>query len=126
MSYTKDLTIPKSTTAADPTTVDIPIQSMLIDRMEITFPDGCVGLVGVRFRYQSRIIFPYNPEGWYKGNNQTVIFSPNIELKEDPFVLSIEGYNNDDTYQHIVYIVIDVEFKGGFLDFWRSALGLGG
>lgn len=125
MSYTTSLTLTKNTTTEDPNSVDIPIQPMLIDRVEITFPSGCVGLVGVRFKYQSRVIFPYNPEGWYKGNGQTVVFSPNIELKEEPLMLTVEGYNEDDTYQHIVYIVVDVEFKGGFLDAWRKILGLG-
>ncbi len=119
MSYTQSLTIPKNTTIADPATVDVEIAPMIIDRMEITFPSGCVGLVGVRFRYQSRVIFPYNPDSWYKGNGQTVVFTPNIELKEEPLVLTIEAYNEDDTYQHTVYIVIDVEFKGGF---WETLI----
>ena len=119
MSYTESLTLPKNTTADSPGSVDIPISPAVVDRVEITFPSGCVGLVGVRFKYQSRVIFPFNPNGWYKGNGQTVIFTPNVELKEEPLMLTVEGYNEDDTYQHIVYIVIDVEFKGGF---WETLL----
>ncbi len=125
MSYTESLTLPKNTTSENPMAVDVSIQPMIIDRMEITFPSGCVGLVGVRFKYQSRVIFPYNPDSWYKGNGQTVVFSPNIELKEVPLMLTVEGYNDDDTYQHTVYIVIDVEFKGGFWDMWKTLLGVG-
>ncbi len=122
MSYTVSLEVPKETPSTDPVWVDIPIQPMIVDRVEITFPSGCVGLVGVRFKYQSRVLFPYNPDDWYKGNGQTVIFTPNLELKEKPLFITVEAYNIDDTYKHTVYIVIDAEFKGGILDVWKAWL----
>ncbi|KKL68318.1 hypothetical protein LCGC14_2126180 [marine sediment metagenome] len=124
MSYYKRLTIPKNTNPDDPVSVEIPIQPMIIDRVEITFPSRCVGLVGVRFLYQSRVLFPYNPDEWYRGDGQTVVFSPNLELKERPLFITIEGYNDDDTFQHNIYVVIDVEFKGGiFWDVWKAFIG---
>ncbi|KKL24256.1 hypothetical protein LCGC14_2417140 [marine sediment metagenome] len=120
MSYSKQLEIPASTLKTAPASIDIEIPPTLVDRVEITFPSGCVGLVGVRFQFQGRVIWPYNPDGWFRGNGQTVIFSPNIELVDQPNTLTIEAYNDDDTYKHTVYVIIDVEFKGGFLDFWKS------
>ena len=120
MSYSKQLEIAASTTKSDPASTTIQIPPTLVDRVEITFPSGCVGLVGVRFQFQGRVVWPYNPDGWFRGNGQTVIFSPNIELIDQPNILVIEGYNDDDAYGHTVYVIIDVEFKGGFLDFWKT------
>ena len=122
MAYTKSLTVPKDTSPTSPVPVNIPIQSMIVDRVEITFPSGCVGLVGVRFKYPSHVLFPYNSDDWFKGNGQTVIFTPNLELKERPLFITVEAYNIDDTYKHTVYIVIDAEFKGGILDVWKAWL----
>lgn len=126
MAYTKNLTIPKNTSSSDPVWMDFEIQPMIVDRVEITFPDGCAGLAGVRFKYQSRVLFPYNPDDWFRGNGQTVVFTPNLELKERPLFIRVEGYNDDDTYQHTVYIVIDVEFKGGIFDVWKAMIFGGG
>ncbi len=120
MSYSKQLTIPSGTLKTAPVSTTIEIPPTLVDRVEITFPSGCVGLVGVRFRFQGRMIWPYNPDGWFRGNGMTVVFSPNIELIDKPNTLTIEGYNDDDTFQHNVYVIVDVEFKGGFLDFWKT------
>ena len=72
------------------------------------------------------MIWPYNPDGWFLGNGQTVIFTPNLELKDQPNELMIEGYNEDDTFAHAVYVIIDVEFKGGLLDVWKASLFGGG
>ncbi len=120
MSYSKQLEIAASTLKTAPAQSSIEMPPTLVDRVELTFPSGCVGLVGVRFQFQGRVIWPYNPDGWYLGNDQTVIFSPNIELVDQPSTLTIEGYNDDDTFLHNVYVIIDVEFKGGFLDFWKT------
>ena len=103
-------------------TTSVEIPPTLVDRVSIDFPLGCVWLVGVRFRFQGRIVWPYNSDGWFKGNGVTVSFTPNIELVDQPNELTIEAYNDDDTFPHNVYIVIDVEFKGGVFDVWKSLL----
>ncbi|KKM84378.1 hypothetical protein LCGC14_1299710 [marine sediment metagenome] len=126
MSYSKQLTIPAGTSKTSPVSTSIEIPPTLVDRLEITFPSGCVGLVGVRFQFQGRVIWPYNPDGWFLGNGQTVTFTPNLELKDQPNELMIEGYNDDDTFAHAVYVIIDVEFKGGLLDVWKALLFGGG
>ncbi len=120
MAYTIDLLIPRNTPKTAPVTGDIDFAPMLADNVSITFPAGCVGLVGIRFKYQSRVLWPYNTDAWYKGNDQAVEFTPNLKLEEEPLTLTIEGYNLDDTYQHTVIVLLDVEFKGGILDLWKT------
>ena len=115
MAYTERLVIPVNTTEASPASVAIPIIPITVKRVEITFPSGCVGLVGVWFEYQDRQIWPNNPEARYRGNDQAIHFSPGLELLEPPFLLTVLGINEDDTFPHTVYIVVDAELPGGFL-----------
>ncbi len=125
MSYSQRLTIPADTAESDPESVIIPVSTCVINRVELTFPSGCVGLVGVWFEYLDHQIWPTNTGGRYRGNGQTIRINPNFEIKEPPFEITMYGFNEDDTYQHIIYVVLDVEFPGGILEqlfgrFWGT------
>lgn len=114
MAYSERLVIPRLTTEAAPVTATIPIIPLTIKTVEITFPSGCVGLVGVWIEYQSRQIWPENPQARFRGNDQAIKFAPGIELKEPPLELALWGINEDDTFSHTIYFVVDIEFPGGF------------
>ena len=122
MAFSDRLVIPFSTTEASPASVDIVITPMTVKSVELTFPSGCVGLVGVWFRYQDQQIWPIAPKSRFRGNDQSIKFNPNVELLEPPFLLTMYGINEDDTYQHTVYAVIDVDFPGGFFQTVLSRL----
>ena len=50
--------------------------------------------------------------GRFRGNGQTIIFSPNLEFEAPPLEIILKGYNEDDSYKHIIYVVLGVEFPG--------------
>ena len=114
MAYAERLVIPLSTTEAAPALVDIPILPLTLKTVEITFPSGCAGLVGVWIEYQARQILPNNLGARFRGNDQAIRFSPGLELQEPPFSLALRGINEDDTFPHTVYFLLDVDFPGGF------------
>ncbi len=110
MAFNVKLTIPANTKEADPAAVTLPIPAMRIDGVAITFPTGCVGLVECWLEYQAMQIFPYNREQRFAGNGQTVQIEPGIDLPDSVSDLVIKGINADDTFDHTLYIVIDVTF----------------
>jgi len=118
MAYSTEITIPVNTTADDPKIVTLPGTYMRIIGLDITFPTGCVGLVKCWIEYQGRQLFPYNPEGTFVGNGQTISTNPQLDLDGPPFGISIMGINADDTFEHTLSIVIDVLFldKHGSID----------
>ena len=126
MPYSDRLEIPFNTTEADPASVEIGITPAKITSVELTFPSGCVGLVGAWFTYQDQQIWPITPKTRFRGNDQQILFRPNIDLLEPPHTLTLWGINEDDTFPHTVYAVIDVEFPGGFFETLFSRLFPGG
>ena len=114
MAFAERLAIPASTIEASPASVTIPILPLTVKTVELTFPSGCAGLVGVWFEYQDRQIWPDNPGSRFRGNDQAIRFSPAVELQEPPFEIVVRAINEDDTYAHTVYAIIDVEYPGGF------------
>ena len=126
MAYSERLVIARLTTEAAPAIIEIPIIPITVKAVDMTFPSGCVGLVGVWFEYQDRQIWPYNLDARFRGNDQTIRITPGIELQEPPLVLAIRGINEDDTYEHTVYITIDAEFPGGFFESILARLIPGG
>ena len=122
MAYSERLVIPANTTEASPAQIEIPIVAITVKAVEVTFPSGCVGLVGVWFEYQDRQIWPYNLRARFRGNDQTIRFTPGIELQEPPLLLTIRGITEDDTFSHTVYVVVDAEFPGGFFESILSRL----
>lgn len=121
MSYAVALAIPPNTPSETPESHELKVAPALIDRVSLTFPSGCVGLVGVRFRHPERQIWPINPGEWFVGNDEQIAFTPNLRLEAHATLIYVEGYNTDDTYDHTVYVRIDVEFEGGTL---RSILDM--
>lgn len=110
MAFSTKITIPANTTSDDPIIVTLPGTNMRIIGLNITFPSGCVGLVECSIDYQGRQLFPYNPEGKFVGNGQTISIHPQIDLLGPPHEISIVGVNADDTFEHTLYIIIDVLF----------------
>jgi len=110
MAYAFELITRPNTAIVSPVSQPIEIRSSIITKVIIIQPTGCVGLVGTRFTYQSHRLWPINEQSWFKANGTPIIFEPNSELTEPPFELTMECYNIDDTYQHIVYAYVEVEF----------------
>ncbi len=122
MAFSDSLSIPSNTTTKNPSSLDFKLYPMTIRRIEMTFPSGCVGLVGVWFEYQDRQVWPINALGVFKGENQTIVFEPNFEVIDLPHVLTLKGINSDDTFPHTVYVVVDGEFgKDFWLEFMKQA-----
>ncbi len=103
MLYATQLTIPANTTEANPATVDLGMVPSVIKEVQILFPTGCKGLVGVRVKDWEHIIFPNNEDSWIVADGETVDWYDDQPLAGNPNTLTLEGYNSDDTYPHTIY-----------------------
>jgi hypothetical protein len=108
MFYETSLTIPKNTPESAPVVDTIPVHPGVVKRVEVLFPDGCVGLVHVRILYYERQLWPANPDSSFKGDGDKIAFDEDLELTGAPFEFTVEGWNMDDTYQHTPIVRLSV------------------
>lgn len=104
------LNIPKNTSVIAPIIYTFNVSPMLINRVSIGFPLGCVDLVGVWIEYRSAKLFPANDDGYLIGNGQIIDFSTQTYIVESPFLLVVKGYNGDTVFPHRVWVNIEVNY----------------
>jgi hypothetical protein len=84
----------------------------IVKRVEVVFPRGCAGLVGVRiFRGPVQVI-PLNAPAWLDTDGETISINTEIDLSVNPYELEVRGYNLDDTYSHTIRFRFELELMG--------------
>jgi len=87
----------------------------IVKRVEVVFPRGCAGLVGVRIFRGSVQVIPLNYPAWLDTDGETISITSEIDLSVNPYELIVKGYNLDDTYPHTIrvrfeLVTVEVEF----------------
>ena len=102
MIFVFDVTIPSNTPKSKSYIVKAPLPRGVIHKIDIHFPPGPSGLVGVRVTRSGRPVYPSNPKEWFVTDNETITFPEYyvIDNMDPPF--EIHGYNEDDTYDHTI------------------------
>jgi len=116
MHYQYAVKIPADTGKSDGFRRPLRLVPGQIEKVDISFPAGCVGLVGVRILRGHLQLWPLSPDQWIVSDNFTVTFPGTYELDERPFELTFEGYNLDETYDHTIRIGITLDEKKIELD----------
>ncbi len=104
MIFVKALTIPAGTAIIDAIESAIACTPGKVIEVEITFPAGCVGLVGVKVKDWEHVIWPSNPESWFIADGYTITWNEDYNLLGSPHILKVVGYNLDDTFPHTIYL----------------------
>ena len=102
MFYSFDLTIPRLTTEADPATAVAEMNFGRIHRVEVQFPRGCYGLVHVRVLHALHPLWPSNPDGDLAGDGFVIVWDDEFDFVQEPPFLTLQGWNDDDTYPHVI------------------------
>jgi len=100
--YEKALTIPANTKETAPVETTLEIEGDTVIRLEMEFPDGCVRLAHVAVFYGIRQLWPTEAGTWLASNDWVISFPVSWDLPEPKTVLTIRGWNEDDTYKHTV------------------------
>jgi len=104
MIYNLSVSAPKDTTQFLPASETVQVVAGDLSRLLLTFPDGCVGLVGARVKANERVIFPTNADQWFVNNNFTFDFEERLTIDGDGLRFTLEVYNEDAVYEHTVYM----------------------
>jgi hypothetical protein len=103
MIPTFDFTIPKGTPKESPLHQVLPITRGLIHRVELQFPAGCAGLVGVVVSDGGFQLWPSTLGNWFITDNWVIAFDEMYLKTNPPFQLDFWGYNLDTDYDHTIY-----------------------
>lgn len=105
MLYSKQITISANTSQANASRSYFKVNKGVISNMWITFPAGCAGLVKLRIYHEGHPFLPVNADNYLRGDNITFQFPVMFEITEEPMALTVEVWNEDDTYDHTVDIM---------------------
>ena len=83
----------------------------LIWKFEVYFPPGSCGLVRIKLMENEHQLYPSTPDELFRGENNTISFDDTYLIKDPPFVLTLQGYNLDTVYDHVVFVRIGFTSK---------------
>jgi len=102
--YTIKLTIPPNTPPESPERTTVKLRKAILTHMSIRIPPGHHALAGIRVLYGITQLWPEETGTWLTGDDEVLEWEEYFELPTDPTTLVLEGYNEDDTYEHSFYI----------------------
>jgi len=108
MIYEKRLMIPRLTPKEIPATVEIEIHPGTLRRVEISFPPGPAGLAHLQIKHWERVLYPANPDSDFSGDDIQLVFVDDYEVIDPPFMFTLIGWNEDDTYPHTVTVRLQI------------------
>lgn len=106
MLYSKQIKLIHGTSSLSPSKTYFKVNKGVISRIWVTFPSGCVGLVKMRMYHEGHPFIPVNQENYIRGNGYTFEFPVMYEIISEPQLITIEAWNEDDTYDHTIDILI--------------------
>jgi len=106
MLYAKHVTFPFGQTEATKTIEHFHISKGWIYRAWLIFPPGCAGLVKVRLLHQGHPIIPINKSDYVKADNYTFELPMYFPVPTEPFRVTFEGWNEDDTFNHTITLML--------------------
>jgi len=109
MFYEHDIVIPPNTHTETFLSQTLRLTRGIIKRVDLVFPAGCAGLVGVRIVKHSFQVIPLNYPKWIETDAETVSIQSEIDLTEIPYELEFQGYNLDDTFEHTIRVRVLME-----------------
>jgi len=109
MIYQHTITVTSGKTKASPEVTIFPLTDGVLTKIDVGFPAGCAGLVGIRVLRGSHQLFPMVEDEWFVTDDYTIAFPIKQEVTEQPRLLRIEGYNSDDTYDHTITLRVSIE-----------------
>jgi len=115
MIYGITITTGKGTVRYAPSVNRLYVTKGLVYKIEIDFPPGSAGLLGVAIYDGGFQVWPSTLGEWFTGDGILISFD-DVYLKEtEPYVFDIYTYNEDDTYDHSVTVRLGFVSKEIFM-----------
>ena len=104
--YFKVITVPANTPQTSPKRERIEVEGDYVYEVAYLIPSGHVGLTGLRLKYGDYQLLPRNVGEWVRGDDVYRSVKVRWYFRSPKPLLTIEAYNEDDTYDHSFYIWI--------------------
>jgi len=108
MIYAGHLVIPANRLKAVPLTTQIDVVEGVVQRVWVRWHWGPGNLCGVRIYRGGFQLWPTSLGEWFGSSIAETVFEGAYELTAEPLHFVIEGYNEDDTYDHEVWLGFEV------------------
>ena len=112
------LSLPANTLKGNPKVLDIELPVGVIHKIDIIFPHGCYGLVGVAVYQGIHLVWPSYSDEWFCADGETISFEEFYEVKKGLTTFTLKGYNEDDTYSHTILFRFGVLKKSEIQGVW--------
>lgn len=110
MLHSKHMTLAANKTRATASRTKFIANVGVIARVWIHFPPGCASLVKVQIYHNEHPFLPVEADAYIEGDSFTYDLPIMYEIKETPEVITIEAWNEDDTYEHTIdvgFLIVD-------------------
>jgi hypothetical protein len=104
-----DINITADTLAEEPLTDWLQLPKGIITHVDVKFPAGCHGMVGVRLFQEALQLIPLSEDEWVTGDDESVPTDTYAELLEAPYKLKIKACSPNTDYDHTVTVRINVQ-----------------
>lgn len=91
-----------------PTVKIMPVRWGIVHKLELDFPNGAAGLVGVMIKRGGIQLWPTTEGEWFKGNDRLISFQVFKPFLQPPFQVEIYYYNEDSMYNHSMPIRLGI------------------
>ena len=112
MLYSNQITVSANTTETNPSKTQFIVNRGIVYRVWVSFPPGSVGLLKLRILHEGHPFIPVNKDAFIRGDDYVFELPMFYEIKEEPQQITIEAWNDDDTYSHSVDVMILILPKG--------------
>ena len=123
MIFEHTLTIDAGRTQAAPASTEMKLTKGIIHKVEITGDGGEHNLVFVVIRRGLHQVWPTNPDGQLHPGFFPISYPVWQPLEEEPYIMVIEGWAPDTTYNHTVTVRLGIQ-RREVLEPGREALGV--
>ena len=108
MFYSQSLTIPANTPESAAIELHYPIAHGVIHHVEIEFEKWCANLLHIQILRFRQMIFPSTPGASFAADGETIAWNDYFEVFEDPYTLTIVGWNDDDFFEWTARIRVGI------------------
>jgi len=103
--YAKKITVDENSSKEE----ELEVEGYAITQLRLRFPPGPEWLLKVAVFYGTKQVFPWNEGEWFIGDDEIIEWEEFWELPESPCKLKIKAVNEDQVYEHSVFITINVK-----------------
>ncbi len=108
MRFEFALDVPANTLETAPAELECPLTHGVITGVRLFYPPESSGLVHARVRRGLHQVWPLNPEGAFLAHPQEDTWGEYEELLDQPLGVTLQAWNDDDTYPHTIYLAINM------------------